>query len=1079
MIPSRDTPPPDQMHRRVIETELSTTLLVEAAAGTGKTTSMIRRMVALLAEGRCAIGEMAAVTFTRKATAELRERFQVALEKAVPAAEGPARKRLAEALGHIEQCFIGTIHSFCGRLLRERPIEAGVDVAFEELDEDEEYRLRESAWDDYAARLHTGGSAIIHGLEELGLELNRLRDAYMRFADYPDVEQWPAEALEMDEDLVDRARDELRRIAAHAAGLDLPSHASRDELMPFYRDLPRRVRNTTLSRLSELMDLLEDCTSVNRFVLKSWPDGTVQGRRERDQWLAFLDTYAKPLVDQWHGKRYGPVLEVLQAAASHFERMRAERGVLSYQDLLMKAAALLRENPHIRTYFRGRFTHLLVDEFQDTDPVQAEVMLLLTADDDTQADWHACVPRPGSLFVVGDPKQSIYRFRRADIVTYNQVRRIIETHGRIVPLNANFRSTEPMINWFNGVSPSLFPAADDYSPGDARMDPARTGNATGACSGVLRLIVPDDLGAKNDTIEHEAEIVARTIAHALAERHTVARPGRDPTPVSPRDFLVLTWTRDPLVIFAEQLQACGVPVEVTGSTAVNDVPEVALLHSLLAALTEPDNPVALVGVLRSELFGISDDELYRYRQGRGHFRFFAEDAVAGAERIGAAFKRMRDHASWLDDLQPVAAIERIAADMGLPARAAAAPGGSLRAGGFAKAIELLRAAHRDYWTPADLAAYLWRLIDSQRWPPERHDSLPLRPHRDAVRVMNLHQAKGLEAPVVFLVEGAGRAPGSYDLFIDRRLGSVRGYFSVRGKSRRFNRPGRLVAAPPDWDALEAVEKRFRDAEHDRLLYVAATRAGAQLVVSTGPRWEKLCEAVDAGDALPGPPVVKGPPAPSGSLAADAPRDFETSLDERWTRLREATYHVRRAKEISIKGRKAAPAAGEHGTEWGTVIHVLLEAAARQPRADLRPLAEAALRENGLEPRQAADAMAQVRQVTNSELWTRARAATPCLTEVPIAYLQPAAGGVVETLVRGVIDLVFRETDGWVIVDYKTDDMPGEPLDPLVKHYAGQVRAYAEAWERETGEPVRETGLFFVRTGVYRTVSHPAGSLVKP
>ena len=176
MTESRSPEPPDVDRRRQIETALDTTMLAEAAAGTGKTTSLIGRMVALLREGKCPIGTMAAVTFTRKATAELRARFQIALESAVGDATGERRARLSDAIDHVEQCFIGTIHSFCARLLRERPVEARVDVAFEEIDEDAEFRLRMAAWDRFLAKLYADHDPLLAQLDDLGLELRDLRE---------------------------------------------------------------------------------------------------------------------------------------------------------------------------------------------------------------------------------------------------------------------------------------------------------------------------------------------------------------------------------------------------------------------------------------------------------------------------------------------------------------------------------------------------------------------------------------------------------------------------------------------------------------------------------------------------------------------------------------------------------------------------------------------------------------------------------------------------------------------------------------------------------------------------------------
>ncbi len=1062
MTRSPNNPLPDQAQRDVIANDLDTTILVEAAAGTGKTTSMVARMVRLLGEGRCTVGTLAAVTFTRKATAELRDRFRMRLERELDGADGERRDRLDDALNHVEQCFIGTIHSFCARLLRERPIEAKVDVAFEELDEDEEYRLRCAAWDEHIAELHADDAPILARLDELGIGPAQLRAAYLDFAQYPDVDDWPVPTAPFDEALADEARRELRTYSAHMESL-APGRAlaGNDTLIPFFSDLPRRLRHTRLAENRQLMGILEDMTSLS-VVQRNWPGGKTQGKAEKARLGEFVDRYVTPLVEQWNQCRYGSILELLHGAVRRYDLMRAERHVLSYQDLLMKAAVLLRGPENVRRYFRRRFTHLLVDEFQDTDPIQAEVMLLLTTDDYSQQDWRACRPVPGALFVVGDPKQAIYRFRRADIVTYNEVRDIIDQCGRIVGLTTNFRSTTPLITWFNKVSATLFPIErTEYAPADSPMKPPG-GAAPDDDIPVLLLDVPD-VGKLPAVNRFEADAVARLI-----------RDWVDRGYYEPGDFLVLSRVRGPLVEYARALKEFGLPVEVTGGTAVNELSEVALLHTVLAAVVEPDNPVALVGALRSELFGVSDTALYRFRKAGGVFDIYRAGEHDGGDDlllIDETRQRLKLYAQWLAQLQPIAAVERIAGHLGLFARAASGDDGRDRAGGLCKAIELLRFASREYWTPAGLVRYLWSLVDPDLQIRERHDGASLLPHAEpAIRVMNLHQAKGLEAPVVFLLDGRGRRRTDVGLHVSRRRGVVRGYLQLRAESKRRFVKGSVLAVPDDWEARTQEEQLFQDAEEDRLLYVAATRAGKRLVISRPvkqPRWEKLIARVPVGDVIPVIPTVTAPVVATRTLPADAPGVFADGIGQRWRARCAPTYDVKQVKSLAVKGSKAAAHPGEHGTEWGTVLHMLLEAAMARPDGNLAPLAAVALDEQGLDPREAPEAVNVVRSVMASDLWRRAQASKPCLTEVPIQFLQSDARPVI---VRGVIDLVFREPAGWVIVDYKTDDREGEAVEQLVEHYAGQVRLYAEAWADITGEPVVETGLYFVRTSRYRVVA---------
>ena len=240
---------PDQSERDVIANDLDTTILVEAAAGTGKTTSMVGRMVRLLAEGKCTVATLAAVTFTRKATAELRDRFRMQIEREAERAGGERRDRLDNALNHVEQCFIGTIHSFCARILRERPIEAKIDVAFDELDEDEEYRLRSAAWDEHIAKLYAEDAPILARLDEMGLTPAELRAAYMDFAEYPDVAEWPVPAAPFDQALADEARRELRAYVAYMESVapSLPVSPGTCKLMPAFHDLPRALPSSNSS----------------------------------------------------------------------------------------------------------------------------------------------------------------------------------------------------------------------------------------------------------------------------------------------------------------------------------------------------------------------------------------------------------------------------------------------------------------------------------------------------------------------------------------------------------------------------------------------------------------------------------------------------------------------------------------------------------------------------------------------------------------------------------------------------------------------------------------------------------------
>ncbi|MFO8009142.1 MAG: UvrD-helicase domain-containing protein, partial [Candidatus Brocadiia bacterium] len=343
--------PPDHAQRRRILEELDTTMLVEAAAGTGKTTSMVGRMVALLREGKCDIDTLAAVTFTRKAAAELRARFQVELERAAREAQGEAKQRLARAQERAERCLIGTIHSFCARLLRERPIEAGVGLVFHEMEKDEDLRLRDEAWSRYVARLFADDADSLTELRELGLEIGQLRDSFVMFGTYPDVNTWPAPDVDMGN--LDGGRRSLEQYVAHMEELipTFPVERGTDELMSAYERVERLARDRDLGRTPELLEVLALFKSSQRANQGAWPGGQEQGRREVARWRGFAETTAQPLVRRWQARRYATVMRILAEAAAVYDRLRAESGRLNYQDLLVCAARLLCDQPPIRRYF--------------------------------------------------------------------------------------------------------------------------------------------------------------------------------------------------------------------------------------------------------------------------------------------------------------------------------------------------------------------------------------------------------------------------------------------------------------------------------------------------------------------------------------------------------------------------------------------------------------------------------------------------------------------------------------------------------------------------------------------------------
>ncbi len=701
--------------------ELDKNFMVEAAAGTGKTTSIVNRMVSLVAGGACQIEQLAAVTFTRKAAAELRERFQVELRRraAEHGSKTPnervIRDRLLYASDNSSRAFVGTIHSFCASLLRERPVEFGVDPAFRELDEKEDMQLREQAWLENISDLIGSGDPLIDKLNELGLDRHLIKKRFNSFIEHRDVDNWP-HAVPPGIDIADIQRQTRDYIDDMRGLIPLfPTARGSDELMDRYETIVRSS-GKDWTRLGNFFNLLEKFDTSHGGTQKFWHDKTV-AKSETQRWQQFRDAVAKPAMQYWCRVRYQFVVDFLRRAVSVYERLKLATGGLDFNDLLLTSSRGLKSQPELRKYFQSRYTHLLVDEFQDTDPIQAEMILYLTSANVNQKDWQKCAPKPGSLFLVGDPKQSIYRFRRGDIVTYNRVKEIFQASGgEVLALVKNFRSRTELREWNNQIFQNKFlPEADRYTPAaenmvQGRVDAQGAGTSDSHLCGIHKLSVDTDANIDEAT-QQEADSIARFIRHAIDSGMSVPRTEREielgrSQAVEARDFLIIPWGKKRIGVFRAALEVHGIPCEVTGGNAFSEIRELGVLIDCLRAIDDPHNPVHFLAVLRDGLFGFSDRELYRFKKAGGRFAFTSPVPEKLDNELKSRFQdatqRFKRYQVWLRALPFTAAVSRVAEDLGLLASAAAGSEGNVTAGGLLKAIEWLRQQSFDFDSASDL-----------------------------------------------------------------------------------------------------------------------------------------------------------------------------------------------------------------------------------------------------------------------------------------------------------------------------------------------------------------------------------------
>jgi ATP-dependent exoDNAse (exonuclease V) beta subunit len=1099
----------DESARLRIRTSLEESLIVEASAGTGKTTELVHRIVAVLANG-ADIRRIVAVTFTHKAAGELKLRLREELDK-----QRSAFPQLEEALKNFEEASIGTIHSFCAQILRERPVEARVDPSFEELNEPESARLYQRAFRAWLER-------------QLNEESPALRRAFARLAwrdswdDSPPIEQ------------LQFAGKKLIEWRDYTAPWQREPFAREEEIqtiMRLVRELaeasrnPRRVTDNLYKSIAPARALADstsslDCDALESAILKLGRDlrrdtrkgsGVYSDRMLREDLLAKRDEVMKWIEEfrvRADADLAASLRDEMRGLVDEYEDRKQRAGKLDFVDLLIKVRDLVREQADVRGYLQNRFTHLFVDEFQDTDPLQAEILLLLAADDAEESDWLEVRPKPGKLFLVGDPKQSIYKFRRADIVLYREVRERLKSRGAgFVTLSKSYRSVRNIQQFVNRAfetemgrddQADWVPLEEDRADHDGRpsvvvLPVPRPYKARIAKEAINRCL-PDAIAAFISWLVEESGwgYRARDVA-VLFRRRTQA--GSD-------------LTRE----YARALEARAIPHLLAGSKSFHKREEIETLRSALTAIEWPDDELSVFATLKGSLFAIPDEMLLRYRHEHGRLHPFhrAEDGPIGdALTILADLHRLRNRQPFAAAINTL--LESTRAQAGFVMR----PGGNQILANVARLADLARSyeisggiSFRGF--VEELAAQAEK-EDAAEAPVLEEDS-------DGVRLMTVHGAKGLEFPVVILADmTANLAAREPDQFVD-------------GK-KRLSATRLLRCAPRELADNEPKESASERAEGIRVAYVAATRARDLLVVPAigdGPEltdswlaplnkaiypsranwrrsaaakgcpkfggatvlerpldygeeefsvkpgliepehgshevvwWDpsKLALNVDAGFGLRQKEIL----SEDGGASLAAYREWETN---RMQVLMDASIPevdiliASQAAEtppvpIEVAIEFALPpgaraSARDGGRRFGTLVHAALrdvELAAEA--ASVAKIVALNARVLGAPAEEVEAARAAVLAALGHPLIHRARAVSSrggrCHREYPVTLRLDG-----NRMIEGVIDLAFVENDEWTIVDFKTD----ADLEDRRILYERQLQWYAYALRQLTRMPAR-------------------------
>ncbi len=1090
------TAPIDQDARDTIRTQFAETLFVEAGAGTGKTTALVARVIHMVATGHLAVmSELAAITFTENAAAELRNRIREGLQ---PDAKGryagfeydpAAQVRLAAGLETLDDAVLTTLHGFASRILSEASLEAGLPPSFSVADTGAGTEDAERSWSDFVDRLLDDQAIREHllcGLT-LGLKLGDLNAVAAGLgASWDRLRTRPLAVVK------------LPPVSAHDVLTHLTEAFAGEGSWPAGDALRDHLDTTIRSLIAELtspghpLDLLETLATA---------DIKCSGGRAPGWKAAGLDKtlVVQALKDADEARNHivqgvgAAVTETLAARVQDWLLDESERrrgsGALGYHDLLVLARDVLREDPEVRQRLHDQWPTLLIDEFQDTDPIQAEIAYL-----DDPGGWADITVESGRLFFVGDAKQSIYRFRRADLEVFTAV------GDQHVParLKVNFRSVPGVLRAANEAFGVLI--GQDPNAGIDYADLERSREAVGDIPPVLLMGGPLPGASASELRQLESAHLADVAVRAKREGWKI--PGGT---ASYKDMAILLPTRTSLPTLERALQDRGVPYRIESRSLVWSTDAVRGLIAILQAVDSPADEVALIAALRNPGLACSDVDLVTWRAAGGRWSLFAPTPAGLADLaeehpVASALATLRAwHQSrwWLPANQLV---EQIVRELRLVELTAS----QRRPRDHWRRLRFVVDQSREWCDNggSGLGSFVVWALQQMENDADLLETVVPETDDDAVRILTIHGAKGLEFPITMvagLSGGAGRQ--SQVLWTDK------------GPQIRF-RASKLETS--GWGAAVLADKEAARREGIRLLYVAATRAMDHLVLgcyhappvgaasqrsSAQQLWDLLSKGdlarIESGigqplDALEQPPV----PPPMLPARVDFAADRQRLLDAVSLRVatsptslavQSAAAAVVLADETALEPDNAdeddaveptegsptpAPVwrSSSKGKAIGTATHRVLELVnLKTPNVDeVRSLARLACAEQGI-PELQANIEERVWSALHDDALQNVLA--PDARTLSEVYLVVQDG---ERFLEGYIDLLVDGGPGSLaILDYKTDKVASDAeIEAKKVRYAPQLTAYARAVEQITGRTPSSMDLVFARPGGRPTRSTP-------
>jgi len=1091
----------DQEQRDRAAQDISESYIIEAAAGTGKTTVLVTRIINLIKAGDARLEEIVAITFTEKAAAELKVKLRQEMERVsqtVPTSE--ENSRISEAISDLERMQVTTIHSFCGSLLRERPVEAGLDPNFEVADDLTSSLVQTEVWEGWLEKQMDANDPALRRAVLIGITTEQICKVSQFVLGNHDVLQYLPSPPSPEE--VEKATGEFIKSFQKSVN-------SLDPLKKYCKNPDEDKAAQKIDQLNEQFLKLQSLPQEEKgfFIFKEIYIGSSKpGNQKNWESKGHLENVRNEIdqLSQAHKEVRSTIADSVMAALAErltdyikaYEQAKRERNLLDFNDLLIIARSMLKEHPQVRKYFRDRYKFLLVDEFQDTDPLQAEIVFFLSEEEKGKAkEWKDVRVSPKRLFLVGDPKQSIYRFRRADIEMYEEAKKRMG-EGRLLNISQNFRCAPSIVRVVNRIFEDLIKPPEDgqYQPGYVPLHFGRKKETVPPKHGIVLLYPP---GNENIVMERaddcrlwESRCIASFIQKLVREEKWQVWDDSDQSfrPIMFKDIAILMRTYTPLNPLEEALRSYEVDYRVVGGKYFYKRQEVQQLLAVLQAIDNPNDKVALVAALRSPFLGISDEELFMFHVRGGNLNYLQE---AQGTVLEQSFRLLRELHEMRNQASVAALLKRLyEATSGL-VLFLLKPQGEQRVANLMKIGDVARAL--DERGMLSFRGFVHWLSERREEEAEEEEPPTLERGDNFVRLLTIYRAKGLEFPVVILADLAHKAGGREDFIIDRN--GERIAIKVGDKKNRF--------WTRNYEEMSEWEEKRGEAEERRVLYVGMTRARDFLVLPINWVKEKKGEKQVPEESYLGyvQPYLTVPDKVSFGkwnedmmfydtnkleLKPEETPPFRSPLNPemeggeasrqvlsqraKWKEAQEelkkragmgrpittATEQLKIQEEVERDDEwLVSPVTKGEGAIFGKLVHRLFERLDWSRPDLLEDLAQIEGKGIGASGSMRKKAGEMVREALKSPLLQRVIKLGRYQKEVPFSYKDNG------TLFEGVMDVVLKEEDGLTVLDFKTDLVEKNDLNSKIEHYKPQAKVYSDAIRTIFGKPPKEVILFFL------------------